>query len=130
MATMSQLSSPGMIIRQKEPVNLESPFDQLDTFLTPTDLFYIRSHFAAPKIDVAAYRLRVDGAVENPLSLTCDQLRAMPSETRVATLETCRQRACVSCARRLGRSVGVGGRRQCRMDRRAAARALGACGPC
>jgi DMSO/TMAO reductase YedYZ molybdopterin-dependent catalytic subunit len=87
MATMSQLSSPGMIIRQKEPVNLESPFDQLDAFLTPTDLFYIRSHFAAPKMDMAAYRLRIDGAVENPLSVTYDELRAMPSATRVATLE-------------------------------------------
>ena len=87
MATMSQFSSPGMIIRQKEPVNLESPFDQLDAFLTPTELFYIRSHFAAPKMDVAAYRLRIDGAVKNPLALTYDQLRAMPSETHVATLE-------------------------------------------
>lgn len=87
MATMSQFSSPGMIIRQKEPVNLESPFDQLDAFLTPTELFYIRSHFAVPKMDVAAYRLRIDGAVKNPLALTYDQLRAMPSETHVATLE-------------------------------------------
>jgi DMSO/TMAO reductase YedYZ molybdopterin-dependent catalytic subunit len=87
MTTMSQLSSPGMIIRQKEPTNLESPFDQLDSFLTPTDLFYIRSHFAAPNIDLATYRLRVDGAVKNPLALTYDQLRAMPSATRVATLE-------------------------------------------
>lgn len=87
MTTMSQLSSPGLIIRQKEPTNLESPFDQLDSFLTPTDLFYIRTHFAMPKIDIASYRLRIDGAVTNPLVLTYDQLRDMPSATRIATLE-------------------------------------------
>ncbi|PWT87657.1 MAG: sulfite oxidase [Proteobacteria bacterium] len=80
-------TSAGLIIRQKDPTNLETPFDQLDSYLTPTELFYIRSHFPAPKIDAASYRLRIDGAVRNPLSLSCQQLRDMPSETRVATLE-------------------------------------------
>src|SRR5262245_13935049 len=80
-------ASVGLIIRQKEPVNLEFPFDQLDSFLTPTELFYIRSHFPAPRLDLASYRLHVGGAVRNPLSLSYQQLRDMPSETRVATLE-------------------------------------------
>jgi len=30
-----QSSSIGLIIRQKEPNNLETPFDQVDSFLTP-----------------------------------------------------------------------------------------------
>src|SRR5882757_7958087 len=87
--TMSQLasSSAGLIIRQKEPRNLETPFEQLDSFLTPTELFYIRSHFPAPTLDIASYRLRIDGAVRKPFSLSYQQLRDMPSETRVATLE-------------------------------------------
>jgi hypothetical protein len=50
-----QASSIGLIIRQKEPTNLETPFDQVDSFLTPTELFYIRSHFPAPKGDLASY---------------------------------------------------------------------------
>src|SRR5262245_30672141 len=80
-------ASVGLIIRQKEPVNLEFPFDQLDSFLTPTELFYIRSHFSAPRLDLASYRLHVGAPVRNPLSLSYQQLRDMPSETRVATLE-------------------------------------------
>jgi DMSO/TMAO reductase YedYZ molybdopterin-dependent catalytic subunit len=81
-------SSPtGLVIRQKEPPNLEMPFDQLDSFLTPTELFYIRSHFPTPRIDVANYRLRIDGAVRNPLALSYEELRGMRSETRIATLE-------------------------------------------
>jgi hypothetical protein len=33
-------SSPaGLIIRQREPTNLEMPFDQVDSYLTPTELF-------------------------------------------------------------------------------------------
>ncbi len=82
-----QTYSAGLIIRQKEPTNLETPFDQLDSYLTPTRLFYIRSHFSAPKLDLANYRLRINGAVRNPLSLSYDQLRDMPSQTHVATLE-------------------------------------------
>jgi DMSO/TMAO reductase YedYZ molybdopterin-dependent catalytic subunit len=77
----------GLIIRQKEPVNLEMPFDILDSHITPTELFYIRSHFPAPSIDVAEYRLRIDGAVRSPLALSYQELREMPSETRTATLE-------------------------------------------
>jgi DMSO/TMAO reductase YedYZ molybdopterin-dependent catalytic subunit len=87
--TMSKLasSSVGLIIRQKEPTNLETPLDQVDSYITPTELFYIRSHFLAPRIELAGYHLRIDGRVRNPLSLSYQQLREMPSETRVATLE-------------------------------------------
>jgi DMSO/TMAO reductase YedYZ molybdopterin-dependent catalytic subunit len=83
----AQFSSAGLIIRQKEPNNLETPFDRIDSYLTPTELFYIRSHFAAPKLDLASYRLHVDGAVKHSFVLSYDELRSMRSETRVATLE-------------------------------------------
>jgi DMSO/TMAO reductase YedYZ molybdopterin-dependent catalytic subunit len=79
--------STGLIIRQKEPRNLEAPFDRIDSYLTPTELFYIRSHFPTPELDRASYRLRVDGAVRNSFALSYDELRSMPSETRIATLE-------------------------------------------
>ena len=80
-------SSVGLIIRQKEPTNLETPFNQLDSFLTPTELFYIRSHFPTPTLELASYQLRIDGAVRNPFSLSYKELREIPSETRIATLE-------------------------------------------
>src|SRR5712672_4089418 len=83
----AQLSSAGLIIRQKEPRNLESPFDQIDSYLTPSELFHIRSHFPIPNLDRASYKLRIDGAVRSPLALSYEELRSMPSETRVATLE-------------------------------------------
>src|SRR3981189_1545753 len=82
-----QFPSAGLIIRQKEPKNLEAPFDRIDSYLTPTKLFYIRSHFPIPALDRAAYQLRIDGAVRRPFTLSYDELRSMPSETLVATLE-------------------------------------------
>lgn len=82
-----RISDVGMIIRQTDPKNLETPLDQVDSFLTPTELFYIRNHFHSPNLDLDSYRLRIDGAVGNPLSLSYHELREMPSETRVAVLE-------------------------------------------
>jgi DMSO/TMAO reductase YedYZ molybdopterin-dependent catalytic subunit len=84
---MLPFSESGMIIRQKEPVNLETPLDQVDSFLTPAELFYVRSHFPAPRLKIEDYRLEVGGAVKNPFTLTYQALRQMPSETQVATLE-------------------------------------------
>jgi DMSO/TMAO reductase YedYZ molybdopterin-dependent catalytic subunit len=87
MTETPRTSSAGLIIRQKEPRNLETPLDQVDSFLTPRSLFYIRSHFKTPALDLASYQLRIDGAVTKPLTLRYGDLRDMPSETRVATLE-------------------------------------------
>src|SRR6266850_1987374 len=87
MKNALQTNATGLIIRQKEPANLETPLDQVDSYLTPAELFYIRSHFKAPSMELASYQLRIDGAVKNPISLTYEQLRGMPCETRVATLE-------------------------------------------
>src|SRR3984885_423407 len=77
----------GLIIRQKDPNNLEMPFDRLHEFITPSELFYIRSHFPTPNLDPLAYRLSITGAVRNELSLSYSDIRAMPSRTCVATLE-------------------------------------------
>src|SRR6202030_72810 len=79
--------SGGLVIRQKEPKNLEAPFDRIDAYLTPNELFYLRSHFPTPTFDAASYQLRIDGAVRHPFALSYDELRSMPCETRVATLE-------------------------------------------
>lgn len=77
----------GMVVRQREPVNLESPFALLDGLLTSNALFYVRSHFKAPALTAGAWRLEVGGAVRQSVSVSLDELMAMPSVTRTATLE-------------------------------------------
>jgi DMSO/TMAO reductase YedYZ molybdopterin-dependent catalytic subunit len=80
-------SSFGLIVRQNEPRNLETPFDRVGSFVTPEELFYVRSHAPTPTLDRDSYRLRIEGAVKKPLSLTYQELREMPAETRHAVLE-------------------------------------------
>jgi len=76
-----------VIIREKEPPNLEMPFGTLDGFITPNEKFYIRSHFPVPQIDLGNWRLRIEGAVKNSREWTYEQLRALPTKTIPATLE-------------------------------------------
>jgi DMSO/TMAO reductase YedYZ molybdopterin-dependent catalytic subunit len=77
----------GLIIRERDPLNLEYPFDQLDEFLTPNDLFYIRSHFQALVLDRHGYNLSIYGAVKKPFKISYEELLAMSSVTKPATLE-------------------------------------------
>ena len=80
-------SKAGLIMREHEPVNLEFPFDQLNDLLIPNDLFYVRNHFRAPKLDSKNYALQIVGAVQHPFSIGYKELQNMTSVTRVATLE-------------------------------------------
>jgi DMSO/TMAO reductase YedYZ molybdopterin-dependent catalytic subunit len=77
----------GLIVREKEPLNLEMPFGGLDGFITPTERFYVRCHFPIPQLDTKTWRLKVEGAVTKPFELTLDELREMQSRTTTATLE-------------------------------------------
>src|SRR5262249_11159251 len=77
----------GLIVRVEDPQNLECPFAKLDGFRTPNELFYVRNHFAAPKLDAKTWKLKVVGAVEKPLELTYDQVLKLPSRTTPITLE-------------------------------------------
>jgi DMSO/TMAO reductase YedYZ molybdopterin-dependent catalytic subunit len=80
-------TSPGVISRLRGPDNLEFPFAALNSFLTPNEQFYVRTHFVVPHIASHRWRLRVEGAVRKPIEISYDDLRAMPSVTLTALLE-------------------------------------------
>ncbi len=45
-----------MIVREKEPWNLEMPFGSPDGFITPVDYSFVRSHFSSLQIIMKAWR--------------------------------------------------------------------------
>ena len=70
------------------PPDYETPVALLDSFITPVERFYVRSHLPVPaSLDGAAWRLQVEGEVTTPLSLTVADLRALPAATVTVTLE-------------------------------------------
>jgi len=87
MTDASQKFFSGKIVREETPLNLEMPFSTLDDFVTPTDSFYVRTHFPIPKIDRDAWWLRVEGEVEKPFAINYEELIGLPSVTVPVTLE-------------------------------------------
>jgi DMSO/TMAO reductase YedYZ molybdopterin-dependent catalytic subunit len=80
-------NNSGLVIREKEPQNLESDFASLGSLITPNDRFYIRNHFAVPAVDAKSWKLKIEGAVTTALQFTYDELLRLPSETKTVTLE-------------------------------------------
>jgi DMSO/TMAO reductase YedYZ molybdopterin-dependent catalytic subunit len=76
-----------LIVRSLRPEDLETPVSLLNTWITPNDLFYVRHHSYAAKVNVDEWKLTVDGEVQTPLTLTLDDLKRMPKHTVTVTLE-------------------------------------------
>jgi DMSO/TMAO reductase YedYZ molybdopterin-dependent catalytic subunit len=85
--TSGPSGSRGLIIREKEPVNLEYPFSTLAGPVTPTNDFFVRTHFPIPTIDAKDWKLTIDGAVERELTLSYDDLLKLPAKTAPMLLE-------------------------------------------
>jgi DMSO/TMAO reductase YedYZ molybdopterin-dependent catalytic subunit len=77
----------GRIVRSEEPLNLEMPFETVESFITPAKSFYVRTHFPIPKIDRDAWWLHVEGEVENPFAINYEELVKLQSLTIPVTLE-------------------------------------------
>jgi DMSO/TMAO reductase YedYZ molybdopterin-dependent catalytic subunit len=63
------------------------PLEALRYPVTPVGLHYVLIHYDIPVVDETAFRLSVEGEVERPLSLTLDELRALPAFEVVSTME-------------------------------------------
>ena len=79
-----EASRAALVMINPAPYNAEAPPDALVGDVTPTNLHYVRSNFAVPDHDGT---LEIGGAVGNPMTLTIDDLRALPAHDHVVTLE-------------------------------------------
>src|SRR4051812_7473676 len=84
MADRLEQARAALFMINPAPYNAEAPPEALTGDTTPTELHYVRSNFAVPEHDGT---LHIGGAVENPMTLTLDDLRAMPAVERAVTLE-------------------------------------------
>jgi DMSO/TMAO reductase YedYZ molybdopterin-dependent catalytic subunit len=75
--------------------------------ITPKDAFFTTQHYGHPDIDPVAFRLRVSGLVERPLSLSLDELRRMSATELVAGFECSGNRRPLQGLSSNGRWTGV-----------------------
>lgn len=68
--------------------SLETRPEDLEAFITPNERFFVCNVTSTPRIDPATYRLEVLGdAIERPLTLTLEQIYALPSRSLTCYLE-------------------------------------------
>ncbi|AFM40451.1 sulfite oxidase-like oxidoreductase [Desulfosporosinus acidiphilus SJ4] len=78
---------PGLVPCQVLPENLESPINNVLTWVTPNDLFYVRTHLSYPTINLQSWTLSIGGEVERSLGFSFKQLKEMPQVDRSVTIE-------------------------------------------
>ena len=91
LATPGGIDVPGeegMIVRSFRFVDLETPVEYLNTWLTPAPHFFVRNHMHEPsELSAEDWRLTVGGEVEKPFTLTLTELSRIEKHSVVNTLE-------------------------------------------
>ena len=85
-------STPQFIVRNDRPLNVETPLQAFETWLTPVDRFFVRNHFAPPPIQLHPWRLQVSGLVARPVELNLGGLG------EIEKFETASVHAVLQCA--------------------------------
>jgi DMSO/TMAO reductase YedYZ molybdopterin-dependent catalytic subunit len=67
--------------------NRGMPLEAMRYDLTPTGLHYLLVHFDIPAADASTWTLQIGGAVERPITVTLDEIRALPARTEPVTME-------------------------------------------
>ena len=98
---------PDTITLERAPDRRIIDVRMIDGVFTPRDQFFTTQHYGHPEIDLASYRLRVSGLVDRPLSLSMDDLRAMPRRELVFGFECSGNRGPLNGLSSNGRWTGV-----------------------
>ncbi len=78
----------GMILRSARFLDLESPPEYFNSWITPVPHFFVRNHMHEPStLDAATWQLSVGGEVEKPLTLTLADLKKLEPHSVTNTLE-------------------------------------------
>jgi sulfane dehydrogenase subunit SoxC len=81
------------VVRQQFPTKTNesswtfTPLQDSRGIITPSALHFERHHAGVPDIDPAKHRLMIHGMVDRPLVFTMDELRRLPSVSRIYFIE-------------------------------------------
>src|ERR1700752_4465849 len=78
----------GLIVRSFRFVDLESPVEYFNSWLTPVPRFFVRNHMHEPsELSAETWQLTIGGEVEKPLTLSLADLSKLETHSVVNTLE-------------------------------------------
>lgn len=77
----------GMIVYSEEYITREMPIALLNSWITPTEHFFVRNNEHMPRINVADWKLSITGEVAHPITLTMQELLKLGPRSVTNTLE-------------------------------------------
>jgi DMSO/TMAO reductase YedYZ molybdopterin-dependent catalytic subunit len=87
-AAEAKLGEAKLIKSLEFPQDFSTPPEYFDRLITPTDAFFVRSHFGPPALKRDRH-LAVDGMVQTPLDLTLKSLKEQFEEVNVTAVVQC-----------------------------------------
>src|SRR5215469_11151150 len=78
----------GLIVRSSRFVDLETPVEYFNTWITSAQHFFVRNHMYEPStLDPAEWKLNISGEVDKPYTLRLGELSKLATHSVVNTLE-------------------------------------------
>ena len=68
-------------------VNAETPLELLTDYVTPNELFFVRSHWIPRTPDPKSWKLTIDGEVDRTTQLTLSELKKLPRAEATCVLQ-------------------------------------------
>ena len=100
LVALAEMSRPSFVFADQQEGEELVPFlnmprtgpnrldwETLDEWLTPQDQVFSVQHYGIPEFDVEDFKLEITGLVENPATLTLDEIKARPKKDQLMTLE-------------------------------------------
>jgi len=87
LQTSRPLPSKRVLQLNAYPLDAETPLDLLTSYITPNDVFFVRSHFTQTRVDPDTWTLTVDGEVSRPIRLTLADLQRLPRVDATCVLQ-------------------------------------------
>src|SRR5262245_8299156 len=86
LAGTAQGEAEMLLLQSGRPQNLATPTQYFHRLITPTAVFFVRSHFGPPALDPAR-KLKISGMVKRTLQLGSEELKKFKEVTLTAVLQ-------------------------------------------
>ncbi|MGQ0737234.1 MAG: sulfite dehydrogenase [Acidobacteriota bacterium] len=83
----SPFEQPKRVSFNQRRTSSQSPLQDLEGIITPSDLHFERHHGGVPAIDPKRYSLLIHGMVDRPMVFTLDDLKRFPARSVIRFLE-------------------------------------------
>ncbi|MFN2444543.1 MAG: sulfite dehydrogenase [Vicinamibacterales bacterium] len=83
----SPFEQPRRVSLNQRRTSSQTPLQDLEGIITPSDLHFERHHGGVPAIDPTRYSLLIHGMVERPLIFTLEDLKRFPARSIIRSVE-------------------------------------------